>query len=100
MAIAGPVVATTTAFRGIDAPEGKGVVTADNPDAFVREAVGLLKDPEHAERLGRRGRRFVERHRAWPDQLRHLDPLLEEAALSGRHQGGLHDGQGERTACA
>ena len=60
MAYGRPVVSTTAGCVGIDVVPGRDLLVADQPQAFARHIISL-EDPELAVRLGRSGRRLVER---------------------------------------
>jgi sugar transferase (PEP-CTERM/EpsH1 system associated) len=85
MAMGKPVVATRAALRGVDAPEGEGILGAATPEEFAAQVTKLLRDPRLGEEIGSRGRRLVERRYVWDEQLAHLETLLHEvAALPSR----------------
>lgn len=50
-------VATTIGAEGLDVQDGVHLLLADDPDAFARAVVGLLRDPAARSRLGAAGRR-------------------------------------------
>jgi sugar transferase (PEP-CTERM/EpsH1 system associated) len=79
MAMGTPVVATSSVLQGVGAPPGEGVLVGDTPEIFAQEVTGVLCDQTWAGELGRRGRRFVEKHCVWDVELSRLDVLLEEA---------------------
>jgi sugar transferase (PEP-CTERM/EpsH1 system associated) len=82
MAIGLPVVATPAAFQGAGAQEGDGILVGKAPADFAERVVGLIRDPQSAGLLGRRGRTFVEQHCVWGTHLSCLEALLIEAAES------------------
>ena len=58
-----PLVATSTALRGLDVQHEQEVWIADTPQAFADAVLDLLKDAELRARLGEAGRKYVvERH--------------------------------------
>ncbi len=79
MAMARPVVCTTAAATGIAVTPGRDLRVADEPAAFADAVCALLEDPAAAVGLGEAGRRFVERHHRWRDNLAVLDEALAEA---------------------
>ncbi len=80
MAMGAPVVASMPACRGIGALPGADLLIAAEPQDWVRQLVSLSED-ERA-RLGKAGRRWVERHHVWEQNLRVLDNWLPPAASS------------------
>lgn len=80
MAMETPVVVTREAFKGVDAPEGEGVIPADTSKEFAAKVVQLLNDPRFAAQVGKKGRRLVERRYVWDDQLSQLETLIQHAA--------------------
>lgn len=78
-----PVLATPQAFEGIAATPGRDLLVADGAQALAEAALGLLRDERGAAReLAAHGRRLIEQHYAWPQQLAVLDALLEPAMAS------------------
>ena len=55
-----PVVATTIGAEGIDAVPGVHILTADDPTAFAREAVRVLRDDRLAATLAGAARQLAE----------------------------------------
>ena len=41
------------------------IAFADEPAAFAKTVVALLRDPARRERMGEAGRQFVEAHYGW-----------------------------------
>lgn len=67
-----PVVATTTALRGLDARHQEHVLAADDPSDFAAAIIELLSDSDLRQRIGTAGRYYVEQHhdlRATTDNL-------------------------------
>jgi len=83
MAMQVPVVGTKTAFQGIEAGPGDGIDRHEDPDAFARAVLDLVRDPGARAEAGRRGRAFVERHHRWEDQVVAFEALL--ADVVARH---------------
>lgn len=50
-----PVVAMTAALEGLPLDEGSDVLVADDVEAFVKDVVSLLRDPDLRKRMGRAG---------------------------------------------
>jgi glycosyltransferase involved in cell wall biosynthesis len=82
MALARPVVATTIGAEGIEAADGEHLRLGDNPQALAETIAGLLADAAECERLGRAGRRLVERKYGWDGIGDSLCGIYEE--LAGR----------------
>jgi polysaccharide biosynthesis protein PslH len=75
LAAARPVVATSIGAEGLEDLIGRGVVVADDPAAMAEELVGLLRDADRAEQLGRDGAVAVAEDHSWHAAVR---PLLAE----------------------
>jgi sugar transferase (PEP-CTERM/EpsH1 system associated) len=87
-----PVVGTRVAFQGLAIGGDAGIRTADSPDAFAREVVTLLGDPDLRRDLGERARRYVERHHRWEEIGAMFEALLVgvvEGRRAARAAGGL-----------
>jgi sugar transferase (PEP-CTERM/EpsH1 system associated) len=82
MAMGLPVVATTPAYEGLDAPEGAGIEVADDPAVFAERVVGLLRDDARRLEAGRRARAHVETRHKWADHGAALEALLEGLVAS------------------
>lgn len=78
MAMAKPVVATSAANEGINAPDREAVWIADDADAFVN-AVETLLDQDEADRLGKAAREFVTRNFNWDVSCSRLEALINDA---------------------
>jgi glycosyltransferase involved in cell wall biosynthesis len=59
MAAATPVVTTSFGNEGIAAKPGRDLLVADDPKEFAAAVRELLKDPAHAEEIGKNGQAFV-----------------------------------------
>ena len=60
MAAGVPVVTTPFGNEGIRAKEGEEILVSDDPDHFLRNVLGLLRDQKYRTAMGDAGRRFVE----------------------------------------
>lgn len=76
MAMGKPVVATSPAYSGIDAVSDTHLVVRDEPEAFSRAVVELLKDKERRLHMGTAARRKVTERYSWDSRLRVLDDIL------------------------
>jgi lipopolysaccharide/colanic/teichoic acid biosynthesis glycosyltransferase len=65
MACGTPVVSTVVGTNGLGLIHGRDVVVANEPEALAGEILDLLASPDRRERLGRAGRRYVEREHSW-----------------------------------
>ena len=82
LAMQKPVVSTTVGAEGLGLTPGEDFVAADDPGAFAREVIALVKDPLRRHRLGRAGRELVETHYAWPHIAHAFEVACEEAVTS------------------
>lgn len=80
-----PVVATPVANEGIGASHGDNILIADEPRAFARTVVRLLKDPGLRRRIGSSARAFVEGNWSWETHFATLEELFLQLA-SGCNQ--------------
>ena len=71
MATGIPVVSTTVGSSGIDAVNGKEILIADTPSAFVRAIAGLFKDDALYSKITRSARDMVEERYDW-QKISHL----------------------------
>jgi len=77
MAMAKAVVATPAGLEGIDAQVGAEAVAAASVDAFAREVIRLVEEPEAARRIGDAARARILADYRWPTQLSRLDATLD-----------------------
>jgi sugar transferase (PEP-CTERM/EpsH1 system associated) len=87
MAMEIPVVATSLGATGLTAVHGQDLLVADAPAEFAQSVCQVLTDPALGERLGRNGRRYVERQHRWEQSVTDLECLYEQAI--GRAPQGL-----------
>ncbi|SMC26403.1 sugar transferase, PEP-CTERM/EpsH1 system associated [Desulfacinum hydrothermale DSM 13146] len=78
MAMGRPAVVTPAALDGIEAQPGRHVLVAEDEDGFARRVLGVLRDPDLAEELGGRARRFVKEHHGWEAGMDRLERVLVE----------------------
>jgi glycosyltransferase involved in cell wall biosynthesis len=80
-----PVVATSVASSGLRFEDGKNLLVADEPDAFAKHVVSLLRNPERRQELGRAGRKAAEQFYGWDAaaaELMHIyDQYMIQAAV-------------------
>ena len=81
-----PLVATSTALRGLQVLPGKHVLIGDSPEAFADAVVHLLNNPEEARSIGAAGRRYLEEHHNLTKTTRHLLAIYQRV-ISEFHPG-------------
>jgi sugar transferase (PEP-CTERM/EpsH1 system associated) len=75
MAMGRPVVASSQAFEGIEAVNGRELLVMDTPEEYAQSLVTLLRTPNPA--MGRAARASVERHYSWPAHLSKIETRFE-----------------------
>jgi glycosyltransferase involved in cell wall biosynthesis len=78
-----PVISTRLGAEGLLARDGENLLLADDPEAFARAVVRVLREPTLAARLADGGRRTVEDHYDWRRVYPAWDAVYERA-LAGR----------------
>jgi sugar transferase (PEP-CTERM/EpsH1 system associated) len=81
MAMARPVVASTTCAQPIAARTGEELVVAEDAAQWVREIDGLLAAPQRAAAIGRAGRDCVLQRFSWEANLQGIDRHLPATDL-------------------
>lgn len=76
MAMARPVLASSHAFRGIEADPLRELVVADTAADQARAVLTLIEDPIHAERIGAAARRRMTSAYRWEAKLAPLASIL------------------------
>jgi polysaccharide biosynthesis protein PslH len=79
MAMARPVVVSTTCAGSLDAEAGRDFAVASNARSFA-DAVLSLFDPEHAGAIGANARKRIEQIYRWDSALAALDVCLDAPA--------------------
>jgi glycosyltransferase involved in cell wall biosynthesis len=100
MAMAKAVVVTPTVAAGMTAAVGVELETASDASEFTEKVLGLLQDPERANRMGALGRSRVLRDYTWPASYARLDALLERDAAAPRVSAQVLPSGVERTLAA
>ena len=59
------IVSTSLGCEGLAITAGKHLIVADEPEAFAREVIALLNNPERRSLLGSTGRALVESEYSW-----------------------------------
>ena len=65
LAMGKAVVSTSVGAEGLAVTHGHNIAIADEPDAFARQVVELLRDPAKRDALGHAGRQLVESRYSW-----------------------------------
>ncbi|NOZ25078.1 MAG: glycosyltransferase, partial [Nitrospirae bacterium] len=76
MAMALPVVSTSTGAQGLNVTSGEHLLVADEAGLFADRIVELLRDPVGAERMARNARRFVEENFSWDSIVGSVEEAL------------------------
>ncbi|HEX8218868.1 MAG TPA: TIGR03087 family PEP-CTERM/XrtA system glycosyltransferase [Chloroflexia bacterium] len=77
-----PVVATSTANRGVGGTPGRDLLVADDPTDLAAAVLRLMDDASLRAQLGRAGRDFVERQFRWEGHAEGLERLYEQVLKS------------------
>jgi glycosyltransferase involved in cell wall biosynthesis len=86
LAMARAVVSTTVGAEGLGITPGRHFLAADDPAAFARETVALLRDPGRRRLIGDTGRSLVDACYSWPTIGRVFEQQCEEVvAEHGDH---------------
>jgi glycosyltransferase involved in cell wall biosynthesis len=77
-----PVVASSQAVSALQVRSGDELLVADAPREYTRVILDLLKDENARYRIGKAGRRYVERHHHWLNVAQNLSQVYEKAERS------------------
>jgi sugar transferase (PEP-CTERM/EpsH1 system associated) len=77
MAMGKAIVSTALGCEGFDLVPDQELVVADEPAQFAAAVLGLLRDPERRERLGRAARRFAGSRYDWRIIVPRLERIYE-----------------------
>jgi sugar transferase (PEP-CTERM/EpsH1 system associated) len=80
MAMGKAVVSTTVGAEGLPVDDGLHLVLADEPDAFARAVVSLLREPARRAALGSAARALVVERYDWSAVAGALDRALQDIA--------------------
>ena len=83
MAMGVPVVASSTAARGVDAEPGKHILAADAPQDFAAAVLRVLEQPAERDRLAEQGRARILSNHSWPGSLQKFDGIVERLFARG-----------------
>lgn len=73
-----PLVATSTALRGLDVQHEREVLIADTPTDFANAVLRLLADPALRSRIGEAGRKYVEQNHDLQVTTAHLVEIYQQ----------------------
>lgn len=79
MACGTPVVASAAAASGLSAKPGEGLLVGETPEQMAEAVLRLLEDEDLRSRVGRAGRRYVERNHRWSDVAKKLEAIYRES---------------------
>lgn len=79
LAMGKAIVSTTVGAEGLPLEDGKHLVLADTPEAFARQVLQLIDDPELRARLGRAGRELVQARYSWQRVAGDFEALCRSA---------------------
>jgi glycosyltransferase involved in cell wall biosynthesis len=91
MAMALPVVGTTSSTQGVGGESGTHYLVADSAEDQAAAVCMLLDNRGRSVQLGQAARQFVEEHYHWEACMADLDVILEEAVA--RHRARRHGGE-------
>ena len=84
MACAIPVVTTNLGLGDIKALPGAEVLLGDTAEAFALQVKSLLRRPDLAQQVGRKGRDFVLRNHSWSSAAVQVNSMYERLCKSVR----------------
>jgi len=79
-AVGVPIVASGFSAEGLALAAGRDCLQAETVEDMARQAIGLLKDFEQADRLAQNARRTVEKHHNWPLYREQITTFYEDLA--------------------
>jgi glycosyltransferase involved in cell wall biosynthesis len=82
------LVSTGGGAEGLPLMPGAHFLQADDPAAFARAVLGLLRDPARRAALGTAGRRLVEERYSWSQVAREFEARCEAARRRARDASG------------
>lgn len=83
MAMRVPVIASSTAAKGVDAAPGQHLLVADEPLQLCETILRVLDDRAERERLAEAGRERTLSHNAWSSAMTRLDGIVERCLTRG-----------------
>ena len=85
MALGTPVITTSKGAEGLDVEHGKDVLIADQPEAFARSVIRLLKEPELRDFLANNAYQLVKEQYDWANVMPQFLQLIEEMVLASKN---------------
>jgi glycosyltransferase involved in cell wall biosynthesis len=82
LAMGKAVVSTSVGAEGLAVTHGHNIAIADEPEAFARQVIELLRDPAGRHALGSAGRQLVESRYSWEHASREFERYCFEASAS------------------
>jgi glycosyltransferase involved in cell wall biosynthesis len=82
MACATPVVATPQAVSALNLQAGEDALVAQKPADFAQAILRLLNDRQLREKVGQRGRRYVEANHDWAAVSAQLEQTYRQVRIS------------------
>jgi glycosyltransferase involved in cell wall biosynthesis len=89
LAMAKAVVSTTVGAEGLPVTDGQDILLADDPAAFAKATVRLLKNAELRQRIGHAGRCLAERY-SWDAAAQRFSDICIDAVDRARTAHGHH----------
>ena len=65
MALEKAVVTTSIGAEGIKVKPGEDIIIADTAQEFAQKTIDLLQHPEEANKMGKKGRKVIEKYYSW-----------------------------------
>jgi len=78
MAMSKAVVTTSAGNEGIGATPERDLLVADEPDAFAKRVIELLRDPTRQQQIGQNGRLFMQAKYSWESIIARLECVYAE----------------------
>jgi len=75
-------VSTSLGCEGIEVSPGTNILVEDDPGAFARAVIGLIRDRAKREEIGRRARELVVSRYSWVGIGKQLSQLYEATVSS------------------
>lgn len=79
MAMEIPCVSTDLVNNAINASEEQEILLAKDLASFVNHCLNLLENPKTATRIGKKGRKFVQKQYSWENSMKLLEDLLSKS---------------------
>jgi len=72
------IVSTSVGAEGIDVTPNENILIADNPQDFAQKTIYLLRNSGIAEKMGKMGRKLIEKKYDWEIICRKMNRVYEE----------------------